>query len=249
MMRWSVRPPRVFATSLALWLGACVGGSETGNPVSSELALSVHSTDKTIASVRGVETGARVDSAWVSIGEIEFERASECDLDLEEEIELPAQAVDLVQPSRDPGALGLPEDAFCRVEFELVARALPLPTGAPAELEGHTLVILGTTASGAPFEITTAMELELEVRSLGAPFTVSGTGESVIHFVLSFDAATWFAGIDLDAGVASPDGVIRVNDEQNGDLLDALESNLEGSADLVYDRNGNALRDEGESLD
>ena len=247
------RARRALAILLALLGGgsapACVGGSETGNPVASELALSVHSTDPHVASVRGPATGTRVDSAWVSFGEIEFEPASACDLDLDAELVTPGRALDLVDARNAPSELGLPDDGYCRVEFELAPRARPLPPGAPAALEGRTIVIQGLTAAGAPFEIVSELDLGYEVRAPGGAFTIGGSGDGVARFVLSFDAAAWLTGLDLDAALASPDGVIRVTDEQNGDLLDRFEENLEGSADLVHDRNGNALRDEGETLD
>ena len=206
----------------------------------------MHSSDTNVASVRGPETGIRIDEAWVSVGEVEFELAAECDRDLEVEFTLPPRAVDLASVAPEVEPLDLPGDDYCRVEFSLAPPQLPLPVGAPAELQGHTIVLIGSTEDGTPFELVSAAEFELEVRP-GGGFIVPG--DALRRFVLSFDAATWLGGAGLESGSTAADGVIHVSDAQNEAILDAFEERLEGSADLVNDRNGNAVLDAGETLD
>lgn len=231
----------------ALSLG-CVGGSETGNPaVPTTLALTLHSTDDTVATVHGAD-GLVVESAWIHISELSFVLAANCALvdDDEDEVELPGPfLVQLTDTTANIRDLLLGRSDYCGVELDLERAGASVPVGAPDELRRNTLVVNGHTPLGTPFVVVTQEEFELEVTSLTTPFRVD---ELTNHLLLSFDVARWFETLDLDALTPGDDGVIRVSLTENTATLLLFEANVQAAMELALDANGNGELDDDDAV-
>lgn len=226
----------------ALCLG-CVGGSETGNPaVPATLALSLHSTDDSVATVHGAD-GLVVESAWIHISELSFVLAANCArVDDDDEVELPGPfLVQLTDATANIRNLFLGRSDYCGVELELERAGARVPPGAPDELRRNTLVVNGHTPLGAPFVVISQEEFELEVTSVTTPFRVD---ELTNQLLLSFDVARWFAELDLDALTPGGDGVIRVDLGENTSTLLQFEANVQAAMELARDANGNGELDD-----
>lgn len=232
-------------TALAL---GCVGGSETGNPaVPTTLALTLHSTDDTVATVHGAD-GLVVESAWIHISELSFVLAANCALvdDDEDEVELPGPfLVQLTDTTANIRDLLLGRSDYCGVELDLERAGASVPVGAPDELRRNTLVVNGHTPLGTPFVVVTQEEFELEVTSLTTPFRVD---ELTNHLLLSFDVARWFETLDLDALTPGDDGVIRVSLTENTATLLLFEANVQAAMELALDANGNGELDDDDAV-
>ena len=115
-----------------------------------------------------------------------------------------------------------------------------LGDGVPAELEGHSVLLLGERADGTPLQIRSRMRRELELRSKDEPFQLAGTMRAMI---LAFDAAVWLRGVDLEGAVPNAEGEIIVDDMHERALLDAFEANLDVSLKLFRDLDADAALD------
>ncbi|MCA9537207.1 MAG: hypothetical protein KC593_26180, partial [Myxococcales bacterium] len=132
---------------------------------------------------------------------------------------------------------------YSSVRAELSRAGLPLPLGAPAELETSSLVVQGLTASGRRFTIALDDEMDIDIVAAMGSFLVAPERS---RLVLSFDIAQWFSDIDLDALAPSSDGSVRVDADTNTDALTAFEASFLGALELGLDRNGNATLDDDE---
>lgn len=239
-----MKPSLLFPALATAFALGCVGGSETGNPaVPTTLALTLHSSDDSVATVQGAD-GLVVESAWIHISELSFVLAANCALanDDDDEVELPGPfVVQLTDSTANIRDLLLTSRDYCGLEVDLERAGRNIPDGAPAELRRNTLVVTGHTPAGTPFAVVTQEEFELEVTSLTTHFTVD---ELTNHLLLSFDVARWFETLDLDALTPGDDGVIRVSLTENTPTLLLFEANVQAAMELARDANGNGELDD-----
>ncbi len=230
---------------LALALGGCAGGTETGNPaVSTPIALQVYSTDPATVSVGPGEGGSVVRQAWVAFGVFDFRGVGECAGI--NELNLPPGPSLLVADLADPGTrieLELEADTYCGLVVPLEKITAELPDGAPAELADHSIVIQGQRADGVGFTLAYPEQDELELAGIAGDFDLAADGEGLLLF---FDVSVWMNGVDLQAAALSPDGSIRIDATSNPALLEAFELNVECALELYRDPDGDGALDPGE---
>lgn len=215
-----------------LALLAC-GVTETGNPELVDVDLQMRATTSQPADV-ALEPTAGVQSvatAWFSVDRVVFVRGQVCDGPGEEEFEITGPwIVDANSPLPQGITATLPADGYCRVRLRL-GRATS--TGdAPANLAGHAVLVTGERADGVPFEIRSRREEDADIRAMD-PITLS---EATAKLSVAVDVATWLGTVDLDSGIPS-NGVVRIDDDNNDDLLDDVEDALERALELFDDSN------------
>jgi hypothetical protein len=223
--------------ALALLVCACSGGgSETGNPVAAEIALSLRTSDERAVALSSGAAGTVIEEAWVAFGEISFLDPEQCaqigDLDVEGETRLIANLA-------EPGvvlSLEVPERSYCG----LVA---PVENDNPEladtdALRDHSIVIRGEREDGTAFLLRHSEQDELELAADEGSIEVSSGGPPLI---LAFDVATWMAGVDLEGAQVAGDGTIAIDITSNRALLDQFEVNLECSLELYEDSDGDGL--------
>jgi len=237
-------PLRRAPIALALPLLACVGGTETGNPVlSTPIALSIHTSEPERIAVAAGAPGSAITEAWVAFGEARFLGADECarfgDLTAPAGTQLMA---DLAQPG---AALTLSAQSAqrCGLLLPLQTDGTEPPDAAPPTLRGRSVLVRGRRADATAFELAYGERDELELAVEGGTFDPTAQ-----PLVLSFDVAAWLRDVDLDAATLEPDGAILIDADHNRSLLDRFELNLACSAELYADQDEDGRVSKGEPL-
>ena len=236
--------------ALRWWLAAallvgCVG-TETGNPpLTAELTVDAHSTDPTRVAIDAPASDATVEGVWVSVSAVGFVGDDECDAPAD----VMAQLTDLATEDHADQRVGrasfeTTERSFCEARLELTPAVAPLPPGAPPELEGATVVLLGQRGN-VPFVIVSARADVVRVRAAGDRFAID---ESQDGLFLGFDVATWLDGVDLDSGVTGTDGRVLIGTGDNPALAAAFEANLPRGIELFGDADQDGVPDDGAAL-
>lgn len=240
------------ARILIEWLpiiGLCAGcvGTEVGNPqdveeeqteVSFEFAA-VAPAPNALTLANGLE----IDRAFLAVEELGLRRASDCDGDNRLDLERPF-SVDIVTGDTQPalGPVLRPAVSYCRLEIEISAPEAR--DGLPAELDGKSVWVTGSTADGTPFEISLQESDELRI---DGEFTLERGGDALI---VGFDLASWVSPAELESVIPADDGVIRI-DSDNGDseeLVSDILKNVADSITLFRDINNNGRLDTGEDV-
>lgn len=236
----------------ALAATAAIGctGTETGNPFRVKMALDAHSSDPARVAVRVSMGGAVVDQVWLVLDQIQYVEAAACATDDGTAVE----ALGAADHARDGATfqeLELVEHEFCRIRVPLlVADAAALPAGAPPELAGRSVLLVGRTAAGAPLRVATSLTPSIPVDAVdpSGEFVLSGE-DAQDSVLLGFDVAGFLRGVDLDAAVAEPDGTVLVDETHNTSLHSMFEANLGSAMELYRDPNDDgALGEPGSDL-
>lgn len=218
--------------ALAVGLGGCIDheldplGTDSGNAMDVDLGMA--------AERRRAATASEISQAWMGIngvaplpcggGTVEDPQLGWAD-DL---------AVDLLEGA-DLGQTELPtDDTYCGL-FVKVGRleGQSSPLG-----ERYAVVLEGVTTGGRAFEIRMPDEIELVLRDDGSTLTPrEAVGAVVLH-----DLDAWIAGVDLDGLTPDGDGVVRIDEGDEG-LLERLEQAIEGAARLAIDDDGDLAPD------
>jgi hypothetical protein len=231
-----------FTVAVLLSLVGCTG-TETGNPFSAQLALDAHSSDPTRVAVRVSEGGDVVEQAWLVLAEIRFVEEAGCADDDGTDFE-PLGAADHAQSGATVQEKTLPNpDVFCGIDVPLLTGdPAMLPPGAPAELGGASVLLIGRTAGGAPFRISTAMTPNIRVAAVADAFPMSPADDEVA-VLLGFDVAAFLRDVDLSTAVTEVDGSIIIDATHNVALLTAFESALAAGMELYRDVDQDGTRD------
>jgi hypothetical protein len=224
------------AAGLAMATAAAIGGTgcagtETGNPFQVELRADAHSSDPAAVAV-GAGGAVVVDQAWLALDPMVWFPSFDC------VGTIAGESADF--GTADHAAAGavleefeLSETTYCRALLPFVPAAAPLPDGAPADLEGSSVVITGeVVASGTPFRLVSRLERTVDIRKVGQGFELDADRPGLF---LGFDVATWFAGVDLASAELDGDGVAVIDETTNAELLSAFESDLAAGVELYRD--------------
>jgi len=209
-----------------------------------ELALVAPDVQVRNALTADPASGVRVDEVWVSIGRIKFVRSVDGACDVPGAGESDLREGGLVAELAAAGALTeleLPEGDYCRVRVRLERAEEGM---GPAELNGSSVVVRGVRGDGAPFVVRSRVEPDVDLRTRGAPFQAAEAG-----LLLAFDARAWVAATAL-ADAELVDGVARIDEDENRELLPAFDRALSEGLSLHedLDRDHRLSDDEAEPL-
>jgi len=228
---------RIFTLVVALFVAGCP--TDTGNPFTAEARLHAHSSEAARIAVLVDGSEARVDQVWISAGPIAF-LGDDCATAVASTA-APVLDDDHAQPGAQELDLQLTGDPLCAIAVPLV-QAAAAPADAPAELAGHSLLVLGVrTSDGVPFRIRTATTGTVYIPELVAGTHFAITADQPATF-LGFDVASWItAGVDL-AGATPSAGTIVIEAGVDDARLAAFEQNLAPGFELYDDpdRSGSA---------
>jgi hypothetical protein len=219
---------------LALCLVACeTGGSETGNPVATQMGLGLRTGDPGVIGIRSGEGGAVLQEAWLAFGEVTFLGPEQCANFGEIDVIGPTKRIADLTRENQPLSFELSEPSHCGLAVPLNPSNDDLPRGAPAALGDHDIVLRGERADGTRFELLHSEQETLELKAEGGQFRIERGGPDLL---LSFDVAQWLNRIDLDSTEPGDDGVIHIDEPNNPALIEAFETNLECSLQLFSDQ-------------
>ncbi|MEQ8522155.1 MAG: hypothetical protein RIC15_08385 [Vicingaceae bacterium] len=219
---------------LAILIQSC--GGEENLPAATQTGFelkAVTTQSMTAPGGRMAQTGVTFTKVLIGVTEIEFETLEEQSEEAEnggesedEEVEFKGNfIVDLLTGTSNP-TFGLSEIApsvYEKVEIKfdniidgektLIAEFYYTPEGA---------------IDPVFVEFSTSEELELEIENdLG--FTLD---EGAINsFLVTIDLDILFASVDLSTLVVSEDGVIRINEDSNADVMEMIVEQMEDSLD------------------
>jgi len=240
---------------LALAVCAC-GPTDSGNPSanpSSKVAGSLHLRALPGAEVVVIPSptpSTRVDEVWLSTGESRFVSLSSCGSASEAGPRVAPFPLGELSRGGEESVFDVSDEPSCRLALRLVpatAESLTaikpsgLPTSAPAELEGHSLLVRGQTATGVPFTLLTQVAAEVSLRGPLEGFGISAESN---NFVLALQLERLLGGIDLSTAQLSQ-GSILIDTAHNTVLLTSIESRLNNSFDLYQD-DGDGILDAAE---
>jgi hypothetical protein len=223
-----------------LLAGAGCTGTETGNPsFEGELAYDAYSSEPAVAALREGEQGAVVTQVWLVLGDVTFVDNNHCAAP-----EAATSHADGLGPGDHAPNAGartrfwLPIGEYCGVRLPLLrADADELPTGAPDELRGRSIVLEGELPErdGAPFLIASKLEHTFALVADHASFEL---GPDTARVLLGFDVAAWLDGVELSAQDPDGDGRVVVSEDVHPELLSRFEDNLAQGVDVFFDPSG-----------
>lgn len=231
MKRWC-------AALVALLALGCAG-TETGNPsFTGQISEAALASQPSVAAIGSSQGGAGVTTLWIAFGDLALAR---CTSGAQPEVFAPAPNVEnLLAPA--PRTVALHGSSFCGLDPSLVPATSPLPSGAPSDLAGATLVVGGQRADGVPFLL---VGNTTEPLSIADPHGFSvDTGAHAL--LLGVDVSALFASVDLASATTSSDGTIHITTNDNSALLHTATQNLPGALGLYEDKNHNGSFDPGE---
>lgn len=225
----------VASIAIALAVAAC-GGTETGNPFTAENRLHAHSSEPGRVGVVTTATEAEVTGVWLSTGAHRL---------IDEDCTTTAATTPVPAPGANHAGpvtlvmFELSPDPLCAIAIPLVVAAVA-PPGAPPELAGHSVLIIGVRrADDVPFRIRAALATEITLMRVGPAFGFTADDPGMF---LGFDVASWIDG-DLDLANTVPiAGTIEIDATNDPTRLAAFVANLPAGLELYtdHDRDGSA---------
>ena len=213
-------------------ISACAG--ETGNPYVEQVIFDAWSSDSTVADIGTFAGGLNVDEVWLNLATPRFARSASCST-VETFGPLPLGPSDHAVAGVVSQTFTAEPGDYCRMELSFQQTGPNLPAGAPSELEGHSVLVLGQTNNAVPFRLL----LDIGVLDLVAPAEIT-LEENLAPLFISFDIAPWVDGIDFDALAPGQDGVIEVSAASNQPTYVTIQSQFPSGIGLYRDENQNS---------
>lgn len=231
------------AALLALRCGP-KAGTDVGNGASVSLDLRAYQAPPSAKPQSlTLADGVRIDELWMVVDQIRLRPGSSCSgNDSDVDVEGPLVA-DLLEGGVLGGPAAFPVQAgpFCelRVGFHKLEGAPPV--GAPADLQGRSLLIRGARADGVPFLVQSELGDRFELKAKGGAFSLP-EGRSPLFLAYELDA--WMSALDL---ASIPGASVVVSKDENKDRLDAFELAVKQSARLFRDQDDDGALSPAES--
>jgi hypothetical protein len=191
--------------------------------------------------------GFAVDAIWIAMQDVQVRPATSCKRSSPKPIIAGRVTAELVKRQLTSSEIADLEVArYCAFELQLRS-ARGKVAGAPSELRGASIVIVGRRADGVRFVLRSRLDnaLVLRARELEG-FAVSGPRT---HWIVGVDVARWMANVDLALADATGEGrqrEVRIDEKSNPDLLATFNANVEAGFALFDDRNADRTLDEAE---
>ncbi|MGE0786937.1 MAG: hypothetical protein AB7S26_14790 [Sandaracinaceae bacterium] len=230
----------VLAIALSL---SCVGcfGTETGNPSVALMAIDAHSTDPMSVSVRGSD-GIVVDAAWISFGQVGLVPAGSCPSADGERTSDALGTGDHSEPGSVRFDIELANEAsFCELTVPFTVLDGTLPAGAPAELAGRAMVVLGHLPDGTELRIVSGFSGEVTVTPDTDPTFALTADEPGL--LVGLDVSRWIVAADLGGADREPDGSIVLDDTRNTAARDAFDARVASGVELYRDEGADGVLD------
>lgn len=234
---------------LGVWLCGLTGcaGTETGNPpFAGKVGYDAYSSVPTRVALRAAEqppaakAPIQVDAAWLVLGNVSFLGDGECTGQGELGHAKALGAGDHVGTQAPPTAFELEPAKLCGVRLPIAAGEVP--SSAPTELTGHSILLTGTR-DGKSFRIASQARAEVLLRSDGRDIALDDDHPAVL---IGFDVAAWLDSIEWSS-INSDAGTLIVDDEHNTAQLAKFEAKIAAGIALFRDANGNGLLDSNEA--
>lgn len=265
-----IKTLRTLSLASVLLLAACSGSDQgiasgLNLPAGTNALLSAYTSTSTAPAALTFESGAttiELDTILVGIKEIKLKTVDMSDQEaMDFELTGPF-VVDLATDtvincgtsnSDDPlldetpifDALTLPAGTYVELKARLDDVTLvdcPDLIGSP--LIDNSLYMAGTV-DGTPFTFQEEFDTDFVVKD---PSGIAVDETSITSFILTFNVANWFDGVDFAGADKNGDGVIVIDSISNQDLQDLIKQNVEDTAELENDADIDGIPDSADSI-
>lgn len=225
-------------------LSGCTGGTETGNPpFAAALAYTGTSSAPDDYAIGERGAVASVQSAWLDLEAVELSPEGSCPGD-GQPLSLPALGVgDHAAGAHVETTFEARDGNFCTFTLPF-RRAQRVPSGAPSELQGRSVLLLGELADGTPFSVASDAEPRLELAAEDSGIELSSAEASLL---VAFDFAAWLRAVPFGEATRA-DGKLVVDRDHNPELLAAFEAALGAGVSLYRDANADGVLDDESEL-
>lgn len=239
----SARCWSLLAIALCAPAGACIGGTETGNPpFQAELSYTASSSMPAVISVREPSGQAVVDNAWLDLDSVSLIGAGSCAQVEPNALAVPALGIgDHAAGQHNATVFFVDPGNYCALELPFtLAPPGQVRDGVPPDLARHSIMLGGTLADGTPFTLLSAATPRVRLSADSGSFELS---PNAARTLIVFDVAEWLADLDW-AAATRVDGELRISADDNPALLARFESNLARGIALFRDADGDGKLDE-----
>lgn len=266
-----MKPLRYLVIATSLLIMGCSGSSNQGIaaglslPTGTNALLSAYSATPSSPAALTFEGGqGTIDLTTVLVGirEVKLKTAEMSDLEATDYQLTGPFVIDLANDtvvncgtsnSDDPildetpifDVLTLPAGTYVELKARLDDVTLvdcPDLVGNP--LIGSSLYMEGTV-NGTPFTFREEFDTDFVVSD---PNGIPVDDTSITSFILTFNVANWFDGVDFSGADKNGDGVIVIDSVSNQDLQDLIKQNVEDTAELENDADIDGIPDSVDSL-
>ena len=141
-------------------------------------------------------------------------------------------------------ALELPVGTYTEIKARLEPIDVEDGIDPASPLAGKSIYVVGSL-EGQPFRFEADFDDEFVVQD-ETGIVVSDS--SIASFVLTFNVAGWFDGVDLSTATVDSDGVVVLSDESNTEIFNQIKENIQSSSEIENDDDGDGTPDD-EDLD
>lgn len=179
--------------------------------------------------------------ALVGISEIEFEQATNCNSDSDQEFDYEGPFVaNLLTQESVPSLeqIKIESTSYCKFKFKIEKlEEDEMPAGADSKIQNNSVYVAGSSPQGTPFVAKLEDDQEYELKSNSSSGFVLSS-DQVNTLFLIFDLPNLFASLDLDT-LEQTSGTIYIDKDHNQDAYEQLKNNMETFSKLVDDSNSN----------
>ena len=224
---------------LALALGGCVG-TDVGNPGEGAAEVELDARGYDSQSNPGsltLESGLRIDSAWLSMDGYQFKGGEGCE-NTTDAIEKPI-LVDVVSNTTvtETPSFDISVGDYCELDIAFVPWSGDVPDGAPAQMQGLSILVEGARSDGTEFVLRSDADNFIQLAAQNNVFALNEGREPLI---VGFAIDEWFNEQTLDiidAGGSS----IEIDAEANTSVLAQFQGDLRRSGRLFRDDDANGM--------
>ncbi len=142
-------------------------------------------------------------------------------------------------------ALELPAGTYKEIKAKLDRVDVEDGIDPASPLAGKSLYLAGTF-NGQPFRVEADFDDEFVIQSETG---IVVTDTSIANFILTFNVAGWFEGVDLSTATVNGEGVVVLSNESNTAIFDQIKENLQSSTEIENDDDGDGTPDDEDSDD
>ncbi|NUO52112.1 MAG: hypothetical protein HOV80_24940 [Polyangiaceae bacterium] len=212
------------------------GGTDVGNgaTVSFNLRAIEDGEGSSSAHVVKLKNGVEIDSVWIAVEHFELRSGEDCGGDVGQNVSYEGRAIANLVTAGITGerpVFDVPAGPYCRLRMRLhKVAANDVPTEAPAELAGNSILITGRRADQVPFTVTSTVNVNFRLDASDSSFEVEGDEP----FILGFSLLAMIDSLALDTYTVDP---IVISDALAPQVVNEFDRALRQAVSMHRDTN------------
>jgi hypothetical protein len=230
----------LFASLVCAGLWSCgpKGGTDVGNGATATVSFNLRAVEDSegtsSAYVVTLKNGVKVDAVWIAVEHFELRAGEDCGGDVGENVTYEDRAIANLLTAGIAGerpVFDVPPGAYCRLRMRLhKVAANDVPSDAPAELAGNSILITGRRGDGVPFTVASKQNVNFRLDANDASFDIEGDQP----FILAFSLLAMIDSLELDS---YPGPTIVIDDASEPQVVNEFDRALREAVTLHRDTN------------